>query len=89
MNEFMSMNDKMQDMRADMEDVQEMMMDGADPCRRTSLCIVGAFCGAFFRSSCFLGSCDACDVCDARYAECLRFVGKRRTEQSVVCVVFV
>ena len=28
MNEFMSMNDKMQDMREDMEDVQEMMMDG-------------------------------------------------------------
>ena len=28
MNEFMSMNDRLQDMREDMEDVQEMMMDG-------------------------------------------------------------
>ncbi|KAK8792298.1 hypothetical protein WA171_002550, partial [Blastocystis sp. BT1] len=28
LNEFMTLNDKMQDMREDMEDVQEMMMDG-------------------------------------------------------------
>lgn len=28
MNEFLSLSDKMQDMREDMDDVQEMMMDG-------------------------------------------------------------